>query len=79
MRRVQSEGGFATVLRKGDPDRGTLTLLLAKRGEFRGILEREMGPDFHYAGSSGRRAREKVPTLRVIWSRGGSGSTPIFG
>jgi hypothetical protein len=49
MRRVQSEGGFATVLRKGDPDRGTLTLLLAERGEFRGILERELGPDFHYA------------------------------
>ena len=48
MRRVEAEGGFATVLRKGDPDRGTLTLVLQERGEFRGILERELGPNFTY-------------------------------
>jgi hypothetical protein len=48
MRRVETEGGFATVLRKGDPDRGTLTLILQKRGEFCGILEREMVPTFEY-------------------------------
>ena len=48
MRRVEADGGFATVLRKGDPDRGTLTLVLQERGEFRGILERELGPDFTY-------------------------------
>ncbi|NUT01464.1 MAG: DUF1491 family protein [Sphingomonas sp.] len=48
MRRIEAEGGFATVLRKGDPDRGTLLLYLTERGEFRGILEREMGPDFTY-------------------------------
>ncbi len=48
MRRIEAEGGFATVLRKGDPDRGTLTLMLQKRGEFCGILEREMRPSFAY-------------------------------
>jgi len=48
MRRVEAEGGFATVLHKGDPDRGALTLILQKRGEIRGILERELGPDFRY-------------------------------
>jgi hypothetical protein len=48
MRRVETDGGFATVLRKGDPDRGTLTLILQKKGEFCGILEREMGPSFEY-------------------------------
>ena len=48
MRRVEAGGGFATVLRKGDPDRGALTLVLQERGEFRGILERELGPDFTY-------------------------------
>ena len=37
------------MLRKGDPDRGSLTLILEKRGEFWGILERELGPDFSYA------------------------------
>ena len=48
MRRVEADGGFATVLRKGDMDRGSLLLFLSERGEFRGILERELGPDFTY-------------------------------
>jgi hypothetical protein len=48
IRRVETEGGFATVLRKGDPDRGALTLVLQERGEICGILERELGPNFTY-------------------------------
>ena len=48
MRRAEAEGGFAMVLRKGDPDRGTLTLVVQQRGEIRGILERELGPSFTY-------------------------------
>ena len=44
MRRAEAEGGFATLLRKGDPDRGAVTLVLEKRGECCGILERERGP-----------------------------------
>ena len=48
MRRVQADGGFAAVLRKGDPDSGALTLVLRSRGEFQGLLERVMGADFHY-------------------------------
>ena len=48
MRRVEAEGGFAAVIRKGDPDRGILSLILQKRGEFQGFLERELGPDFTY-------------------------------
>ena len=48
MRGVEAEGGFATIIRKGDPDRGALTLILQKRGEFCGILERELGLRFTY-------------------------------
>jgi hypothetical protein len=48
MRRANAEGGFAAVLNKGDPDRGALILVLRNRGEFRGLLERQMGPDFAY-------------------------------
>ena len=48
MRRAEAEGGFATLLRKGDPDRGAVTLVLEKRGEFCGILGRELGPSFDY-------------------------------
>ena len=48
MRRAEAQGGFAAVLKKGDPDRGALTLILLARGEIRGLLERELGPDFTY-------------------------------
>ncbi len=49
IRRVEAEGGFAAVLRKGDPDRGALVLILRQRGEFRGLLERALGADFRYS------------------------------
>jgi hypothetical protein len=48
MRRVQSEGGFASVLHKGDPDRGAISLLVAERGEAVAVLERRMAADFVY-------------------------------
>ncbi len=51
IRRAQTAGGFAAVLRKGDPDRGALTLIIRERGELRGFLERELGPDFTYGWS----------------------------
>ena len=48
IRRVQSEGGFASVLHKGDPDSGTISLLIAERGQVRAVLERRMAADFKY-------------------------------
>lgn len=47
-RRVESEGGFATVLKRGDPDRGVITLLVTQRGRMAGVLERQMAKDFSY-------------------------------
>ena len=32
LRRVEAGGGFGTILKKGDPDRGALVLMLASRG-----------------------------------------------
>ncbi|MCL6683840.1 DUF1491 family protein [Sphingomonas alba] len=48
IRRVQGEGGFASILHKGDTDRGTISLLIAERGEMRALLERRMAADFSY-------------------------------
>ena len=48
IRRVQGEGGFASVLHKGDLDSGTISLLIAERGEPRAVLERRMAADFNY-------------------------------
>ena len=48
MRRAQGEGGFATILHRGDPDRGAISLLVTERGRAEAVLERQMGPDFAY-------------------------------
>ena len=48
MRRAESEGGFATVVHRGDADRGAISLMIAERGEPRAVLERQMTADFTY-------------------------------
>ena len=48
IRSVQSEGGFASVLRKGDEDRGAIALLVVERGQAKAVLERRMASDFAY-------------------------------
>jgi hypothetical protein len=40
LRRVAADGGFATVLRKGDEDRGSLLLFVTSRGVHIACLER---------------------------------------
>jgi hypothetical protein len=42
MRRIEGQGGFATVLRKGDAERGSLLLLITSRGRFHCFLERRL-------------------------------------
>ncbi|MCW3797744.1 DUF1491 family protein [Sphingomonas sp. BN140010] len=51
LRRAQAAGGFGTVLRKGDPERGTLVLVIVERGEHRAILERRLQADWTYRWS----------------------------
>jgi hypothetical protein len=48
MRRVTAEGGFATVLRKGDADRGSIMLAIVSRGEHNALLERVLSLDGAY-------------------------------
>jgi hypothetical protein len=40
LRQVQSEGGFGTVLKKGDADRGALLLVIRSRDRHVACLER---------------------------------------
>ena len=66
MRRVEALGGFATIIKRGDPDRGALVLLVTARGIHHACLERALSPDGTYrweivgpgAGSDGQRLRE---------------------
>ena len=48
LRRIQAQGDFATILKKGDPHRGTLLLLVTSRGRHAVCLERAL--DFSTGG-----------------------------
>ena len=45
IRRTQAEGGFATVVQKGEPEAGTLLLVLCENGTKPRIYERMPQPD----------------------------------
>jgi hypothetical protein len=48
LRRVAADGGFATVLKRGDAERGSLLLLISSRGRFVACLERILDLDGSY-------------------------------
>ena len=48
MRRAGAEGGFATVMRRGDRERGSLLLLVSSRGAHIACLERVLNLDGAY-------------------------------
>ncbi|MFP5328807.1 MAG: DUF1491 family protein [Alphaproteobacteria bacterium] len=48
IRRAESEGGFGTVLRRGDPERGALLLVVRRRERHFACLERTLAMDGRY-------------------------------
>ena len=48
MRRATGDGGFATMLRRGDADRGTIMMAITSRGEHHAFLERVLSMDGAY-------------------------------
>ena len=48
IRRAEVDGNFATVVRKGDPDRGAILLIVSRRGAHFGCLERVLSIDGEY-------------------------------
>ena len=61
MRQVQANGGFATIIKRGDDDRGALILLVAERGLPKVLIERRMGADFTYCWTIIATADEAKP------------------
>lgn len=48
VRRVEQGGDFATLLKRGDPDRGSIVLVVTSRGRHVAILERMLSADGAY-------------------------------
>ena len=69
IRQAEAEGGFGTIVRRGDADRGALILLIARRGVHRACLERTLGSDGKYGWQrSGPGAGTDARTL-AEWSQ----------
>jgi hypothetical protein len=49
MRRVNSAGGMATVLHKGEPDVGSILLICMEKGVVQTVRERVLAMDGRYA------------------------------
>jgi hypothetical protein len=49
LRRISADGGFATVMRKCDPERGSLLLFVSSRGRHVASLERVLNLEGGYA------------------------------
>ena len=52
VRRIESGGDFAAILKRGDPDRGALLLVISSRGRHVGCLERTLTLDGAYRWQS---------------------------
>lgn len=55
IRRIGAEGGFASVLQKGEPDAGTILIVLTDRGRDARVYERMPRPDGTRAWEMSRR------------------------
>ena len=81
VRRANEEGGFATVLARGDRDSGVILLVCSERGALPFFLERGLGPngkpqlmrsgpqdlaDTEQANGYWQRRRARDPDLWVI-------------
>lgn len=48
VRRIETEGGFATIVNKGDAEGGALLLVVSSRGRYIACLERILGLSGRY-------------------------------
>lgn len=61
IRSVQVQGGFATVLKSGNDDSGSIMLQCTKMGQFERLLERQMTLDGAYEWRAIPEAQNKNP------------------
>lgn len=67
LRRVQQEGGFATVIAKGEADAGTILIVLADRNAPQRAFERLPRPDGTRAFALSRTADPADPMAFSEW------------
>ncbi|MGF1549589.1 MAG: DUF1491 family protein [Sphingomonadaceae bacterium] len=48
IRRAEAEGGFGTVIARGDPGAGAILIVVTQRGDFRAVMERSLDAEGKY-------------------------------
>ena len=69
IRRAEADGGFGTILKRGDADRGSLILLLANRGVHCACYERALSVDGTYRWQQVGPPSGAAPATLADWSQ----------
>ena len=69
LRHAEADGGFGTILKRGDADRGSLVILVSRRGEHAACLERMLGPDGVYHWQQVGPPAGAEPAALADWSQ----------
>jgi hypothetical protein len=69
LRQAEAEGGFGTIVKRGDPDRGALVLIVARRGEHQACLERALAQGGDYRWQRVGPARGADAASLAEWSQ----------
>lgn len=67
LRKIEADGGFATILHRGDADGGALMLIISSRGRYFAALERILGMsggyEWHPTGPAESVGSEELPAF----------------
>ena len=69
LRRAEADGGFGTVLAKGDATAGTVAVVLTERGANPRLFERLLLPDGRYAWQESSRGVDDERGLGALLDR----------
>ena len=69
LRGAEEAGGFGTLLKKGDADRGAIILIIGNRGRHFGCLERTLSRDGIYRWEQVGPARDAGAETMTDWSQ----------
>ena len=71
LRRAEADGGFATIIRKGDKERGSLVLLIGSRGRHVACLERLLDLDglYHWRATGPVESADSAEVAEFVGKR----------
>ena len=69
LRRAEAEGGFGTVIAKGDATAGAIAVILTERGRNPRYFERHLQPDGDYAWQETQQPLDSPASLAALIER----------